>query len=99
LLLLLLLLLQCTGNPKCQLTANKTGTLRGTVKNSKSVTSFEFKKSAAQSQARLSNATEFILTKIGTAIAEIDTPCVCNIGSSCDRNTQERDGGAKMLRR
>ena len=39
------------------------------------------------------------ITKTGAATADIDTACVCSIGSNCDKNTQERDGGAKTLRR
>ena len=40
-----------------------------------------------------------VITRAGTATAAIDTDCACSIGNNCDRNTQQRDGGAKMLRR
>jgi hypothetical protein len=42
---------------------------------------------------------EHEVTKTGTATDDIDTDCACSIGSSCDKNTQHRDGGAKMLMR
>jgi hypothetical protein len=40
-----------------------------------------------------------VITRAGTATAAIDTDCACSIGNSCDRNTQQRDGGANTLRR